>query len=55
MFEGRTIAGNVVMPFFTHGYEGFDVNQPDDWHFAEQILLRGDATLPSVPQRPYRL
>ena len=55
VFEGRTIAGNVVMPFFTHGYEGFDVNQPDDWRFAEQILLRGDATLPSVPQEPYCL
>ena len=54
VFEGRTIAGNVLMPFFTHGYEGFDVNQPYDWQLAEELIRSGQARLPSVPQAPYR-
>jgi CMP-N,N'-diacetyllegionaminic acid synthase len=51
--EGRTIAGHVVMPFFTEGVEGFDVNTPEDWALAERFVDRGEARLPSVPQLPY--
>lgn len=51
--DGRTIAGHVVMPFFTDGVEGFDVNTPDDWLLAERFVERGDARLPAVPQPPY--
>ena len=53
IFDGRTIAGNVLMPFFTHGYEGFDVNRPYDWRLAEELLQSGQACLPAVPQAPY--
>jgi CMP-N,N'-diacetyllegionaminic acid synthase len=51
--EGRTIAGNVLMPFFTEGYEGFDVNQLYDWKLAEELVKNGEAMLPSVDQAPY--
>lgn len=30
-----TIAGTVVAPFFTEGWEGFDINTPEDWATAE--------------------
>ena len=53
VFEGRTIAGNVLMPFFTQGYEGFDVNQPIDWQIAEELVQSGQASLPPMPQTPY--
>jgi N-acylneuraminate cytidylyltransferase len=53
VFEDRTIAGNVQMPFFTEGYEGFDVNHPADWRLAESIVQSGQATLPAVSQAPY--
>ena len=53
VFEGRTIAGNVLMPFFTQGYEGFDVNDLYDWKLAEKLVQNGEARLPSVPQAPY--
>ena len=52
VFEGRTIAGNVLMPFFTHGYEGFDVNDLYDWKLAEELVREKKARLPSVPQAP---
>ena len=53
VFDGRTIAGHVVMPFFTEGFEGFDVITADDWALAERYVERGDARLPDVPQLPY--
>ena len=55
VFEGHTIAGNVLMPFFAQGYEGFDVNQPYDWQLAEELVKSGQANLPYVPQKPYLL
>jgi N-acylneuraminate cytidylyltransferase len=53
--EERTIAGNVVMPFLTREHEGFDVNQPYDWRLAEEMVASGQATLPVIPQAPFRV
>ncbi|MBI4538152.1 MAG: acylneuraminate cytidylyltransferase family protein, partial [Gemmatimonadetes bacterium] len=53
VFDGRTIAGNVLMPFFTQGYEGFDVNRPLDWRVAEELVASGEGRLPPVPRPPY--
>ena len=50
VFQDRTIAGNVVMPFFTIGYEGFDVNSEYDWQLAEHMVQKGDAKLPYINQ-----
>ena len=55
VFESRTIAGNVLMPFFTKDYEGFDVNSAYDWNLAEHLIDSGQAGLPSIPQSPYPL
>ncbi|MDH7487331.1 MAG: acylneuraminate cytidylyltransferase family protein [Anaerolineae bacterium] len=52
VFEGRTIAGTVIMPFFTQGYEGFDINEARDWWYAEHLLARGEARLPEIAQEP---
>ena len=54
VFEGRTIAGQVVMPFLTNGLEGFDVNSREDWILAERFVADGEAELPRVRQQPYR-
>jgi CMP-N,N'-diacetyllegionaminic acid synthase len=53
--DDRTIAGNVQMPFFTEGYEGFDVNYPEDWRRAEELVATGAAELPLVVQTKYSL
>lgn len=53
VFEGRTIAGQVVRPFLTIGYEGFDVNRPHDWHMAEALVQADKAVLPSISVAPY--
>ncbi len=53
VFEGRTIAGETVVPFFTTEAEGFDINNPFDWILAEHLLKSGDARLCAIPQAPY--
>ena len=53
VFERRTIAGDVLVPFLTDGYEGFDINDPHDWMIAERLIADGLARLPQVAQAPY--
>ena len=53
VFEGRTISGTVLAPFFTEDYEGFDVNHPTDWRLAEELIETGKAKLPHVSQSRY--
>jgi CMP-N,N'-diacetyllegionaminic acid synthase len=54
VFEQHTIAGNVLMPFFTKDYEGFDVNSAYDWDLAEHLVETGQARLPSVAQARFK-
>ena len=51
--EENTIAGNVLVPFFTQNYEGFDVNSDYDWNLAEHLAQKGEAKLPHVTQPFY--
>jgi N-acylneuraminate cytidylyltransferase len=53
VFEDRSIAGNVLMPFFSQGHEGFDLNEPYDWRLAEELVSNGQASLPLVSREPY--
>ncbi|MGK7895013.1 MAG: acylneuraminate cytidylyltransferase family protein [Xenococcus sp. (in: cyanobacteria)] len=53
--ENHTIAGDVIMPFFTCGYEGLDINDPKDWWYVEYLLQQGEVQLPFVLQQPINL
>lgn len=53
VFECRSIAGDMMMPFITEGYEGFDINDPQDWMVAERLIADGAAQLPPVRRTPY--
>lgn len=55
VLKEKTIAGNVLMPFFTEGNEGFDVNRAYDWSLAEEMVEKGLVQLPNVPQPPCQL
>ena len=54
VYNERTIAGEVLMPFFTQGDEGIDVNDSHDWTIAEQMVESGQATLPMVSRASYQ-
>lgn len=45
--EHGTIGGLVIAPFLTEGYEGVDLNTPDDWQYAEWLVSSGKVTMPT--------
>jgi N-acylneuraminate cytidylyltransferase len=49
-----TISGKKIAPFFTEGYEGFDLNTEADWQRAEQLLADGLVTLPDLAAPVHR-
>jgi N-acylneuraminate cytidylyltransferase len=51
--ETGTREGRVVAPFFTEGFEGFNVDDEEDWERAERLLAAGTASLPAVGRPPY--
>jgi CMP-N-acetylneuraminic acid synthetase len=53
IFETGTISGSRIMPFFTEGWEGFDINDELDWTLAEHLVESGKAALPTVSQEPF--
>lgn len=53
VFNGRTIAGTSVMPFFTGEAEGFDINNQYDWDYAEAMVAQGKFALPPVAESPF--
>jgi CMP-N,N'-diacetyllegionaminic acid synthase len=50
-----TREGKVVAPFMTRGYEGFNIDDEEDWDRARELVDSGEATLPDVERmsRPY--
>jgi CMP-N,N'-diacetyllegionaminic acid synthase len=53
VFDGLTIAGVSVMPFFTDEAEGFDINNQYDWECAEAMVAQGKFILPKVAEAPF--
>ena len=55
VFATGTREGRTVAPFFTRGYEGFNVDDEEDWERARSLVKSGAATLPRVEraQQPY--
>jgi len=45
--------GRVVAPFLTEGYEGFNIDDEDDWERAEGLVANGRVRLTAVDADPY--
>ncbi len=52
--ETGTREGRVVAPFFTGEYEGFNVDDEEDWERALRLLASGSVQLPVVAAEPFR-
>jgi CMP-N,N'-diacetyllegionaminic acid synthase len=51
VLEKGSLAGDIVVPFLTEGHEGFDINEPKDWWYAEHLIARSEASLPTVTEK----
>jgi N-acylneuraminate cytidylyltransferase len=47
------LAMDTFQPFLTEGFEGFDINTPEDWILAEALVDRGMAVVPRIERGPY--
>jgi CMP-N,N'-diacetyllegionaminic acid synthase len=52
--ETGTREGRVLVPYFTEGHEGFNVDDEEDWARAEALLAAGAVSLPSIDRDPWR-
>ena len=52
--EQHSIAGEAIIPFVSQGYEGFDINETEDWWMAERLLDTHAAALPVIDLPPYQ-
>ena len=56
---GRAVAatgtreGRVAPPLLTDELEGFSIDYDEDWERAEELVRRGEASLPAIDRRPY--
>ena len=48
-----TREGRVLAPFLTEGHEGLNIDDEDDFAFAERLVESGRASLPAVEREPY--
>lgn len=53
--EQNSIAGEAIIPFVSQGYEGFDINELEDWWMAERLLDTQSTILPNISTQPYNL
>ena len=44
----NNVCGGKIIPYFTEGYEGFDINDELDWILAEELVKRGLVKLPEM-------
>lgn len=51
VYQHASISGTRIVPFFTEGREGLDLNTEDDFLFAQMLVERGLVTLPEVNVR----
>jgi N-acylneuraminate cytidylyltransferase len=47
-----TREGRVVAPYLTQRYEGFNIDDEDDWDRARRLIDAGEAELPDM-ESPY--
>jgi N-acylneuraminate cytidylyltransferase len=55
VLQEHSISGNEIIPFFTCGFEGFDVNREYDWEYASYLLEHKIVQLPCIQSTPYKL
>lgn len=54
VFENNSISGETIVPFITQDYEGYDINRPKDWIYAEYLCKKNPLLLPQIIKKPYK-
>lgn len=49
----KSIAGTTIVPFFTEGDEGLDINSEFDLFYIQYLMANGKAELPPLSETPF--
>jgi CMP-N,N'-diacetyllegionaminic acid synthase len=52
--EQSSIAGEAIIPFVSSGFEGYDINDPEDCWLAERLIASKQAQLPDISITSYQ-
>jgi N-acylneuraminate cytidylyltransferase len=52
--EQNSIAGEAIIPFVSEGFEGFDINEPEDCWVADRLIELQHLELPAINIPPYQ-
>ena len=47
----KSISGNLIAPFFTSELEGFDINKPQDWVYANHLIKTKKIKIDKAPYK----
>lgn len=47
--------GKIIAPFLTDPVEGFVIDYKDEWNHAEHMVMTGEAALPVVKVKPFKM
>ena len=53
VYEKKSISGDVVIPFISTGYEGYDINNELDWLLGELLIDKNKISLPTISVNPF--
>ena len=54
VLKKRSISGDIIAPFFTKNFEGFDINKPEDWIVADHLILNNKIKNIKINKEPYQ-
>lgn len=49
----NSISGKQIIPYFTNGFEGYDLNTEKDWIYSEYLIKTKRVKLPVIFRDPY--
>ena len=53
VYEQNSISGNIIQPFLTFDFEGFDINNTEDWVLAENYINSGFVNTVKIINKSY--
>ena len=55
VYEMNSISGDIIMPFLTEKYEGFDINTQDDLILAKHFSIENKTLLPIIDKVSFKI
>ena len=55
ILKHSSISGDVILPFISHGLNGYDINNIEDFEFLEFLISKNENLLPEINKNPFSI